>query len=333
MNEANLILIGFGVIGKGVGRVLLKKRDLIRKRYKKDIRIVAVCEVDGSIIDKDGIDLKAAIELAEKNMLREHERWEPINAVDVIRSIKADVVLELTPGDIKTGEPGLTHIKEAVEQGMNVVTSNKAPLALKFRELMKEAQKNNVRLRYEATVGGGIPIINLYDDGLRINEIKSVYGILNGTSNYILSKMEEELLDLETALKEAKELGIAESDPSYDIKGIDTGAKVAILANSLMDMEVSFKDINIVGIEDITPEAVDLAKKHGYSIKLIGDVRRLEVSPRLIPMDHPMNVSGFLNAITINTDLAKDITLIGRGAGAEETASSIFSDILSILDH
>ncbi|MCK4492208.1 MAG: homoserine dehydrogenase, partial [Candidatus Altiarchaeales archaeon] len=244
-----------------------------------------------------------------------------------------DIVLELTPGDIKTGEPGLTHIKEALGQGMNVVTSNKAPLALKFRELMKEAQKNNIRLRYEATVGGGIPIINLYDNGLRINEIKSVYGILNGTSNYILGKMEEELLDLETALKEAKDLGIAEPDPSYDIKGIDTGAKVAILANSLMDMEVSFKDINIVGIEDITPEAVDLAKKHGYSIKLIGDVRRLEVSPRLIPMDHPMNVSGFLNAITINTDLAKDITLIGRGAGAEETASSIFSDILSILDH
>ena len=142
--------------------------------------------------------------------------------------------------------------------------------------------------------------------------------------------MFEEDIVLDIALKEAQELGIAERDPGYDIDGIDTGLKLVILANSLMNKKISFKDIKINGIREVTPESIELAKKHGFVIKLIGDVNKLEVSPRLIPLNHPLNVSGTLNAITLDTDIAGAITLVGHGAGEIETASSILSDILDV---
>jgi len=326
-----LTIIGFGGIGKGVAKVLLKKKGFIKRNYGVDLNISAICEIDGSIIDENGIDLKETLELAENKKLKKHKNWSSIIALDVIKKIKSDIVLELTPSDIKSGQPGLKHIKESLKRGMHVVTSNKAPLALKFSELQEIAKSNRVKLKYEATVAGALPIINLRKHALQINKIESIHGILNGTSNYVLTKMAEEGVSMDAALKEAQEVGIAEADPGYDIKGIDTGAKVAILANSLMNMKVSFNDIEITGIEDITPEAIELAKKHNCVIKLIGDVNRLEVSPRLIPVNHPLNVSGALNAVMIHADIAKNITIVGHGAGGIETASSLFSDILDVL--
>jgi len=182
---------------------------------------------------------------------------------------------------------------------------------------------------YEAAVGGAIPIINL-KSLLQADRILSIYGILNGTTNYILTKMTLEGVEFDVALKEAQELGYAESDPSYDINGFDTASKVVILANSLMNKSVSFKDVKVKGIEDITPDALELAKNHGYAIKLIGDVDRLDVSPRLVPANHPLNISGSLNAVMLHTDVAGDLTLIGRGAGAKETSSAVLSDVMSI---
>ena len=196
---------------------------------------------------------------------------------------------------------------------------------------MSLADKNKAQLRFEATVGGAMPIINLYQNTLKINEIRSIYGILNGTSNFVLSKMDEEAIGLDDAVKEAQELGLAEPDPGYDIDGIDTAVKVAILANSLMNRKVSFRDIKVKGIRDVTLEAIELARKHGYSIKLIGDVGNLEVSPRLVPKGDPLDASGSLNAVMLDTDIAKEITIVGRGAGAIETASSLLSDILEII--
>lgn len=330
VKKIKLLIIGFGTIGKGIARVLIEKRNFLRRKYNTEIQISAICESDGSIVDEGGINLKNALELAGEEKLKKHRDWTSDKALDIIRTVDADIVLELTPGNIKNGEPGLSHIKYALNSKKNVVTSNKAPLALKFSELNKIANSNKVHLMYEATVGGAIPIINLYRETLQINEIKSIYGILNGTSNFILSKMVEEGIDIDSALKEAGEMGIVESDPSYDIDGIDTGAKIVILANSIMNKNVSFKDVKITGIREVTPEAVELAKKNNYVIKLIGDVGMLDVSPRLIPINHPLNVSGSLNAIMIENDIAKNITVIGHGAGPLETASSIFSDILRI---
>ncbi|MFH1788131.1 MAG: homoserine dehydrogenase, partial [Candidatus Altiarchaeota archaeon] len=183
---------------------------------------------------------------------------------------------------------------------------------------------------FEATVGGAIPVMNLMEYCLQVNEVKSAYGILNGTTNYVLSKMGEEGVALEAALKEAQALGYAEPDPTYDIEGVDSAAKVVILANALLGKNVSYSDMKVSGITEITSEAMELAKKQGYVIKLVGDVLRLEVSPRLVQVSHPLNVSGSLNALMLNTDVAGDVTLIGRGAGARETSSSVVSDVLSI---
>jgi len=331
MKTAKLIIIGFGVIGKGFVRVLIMKHNEILKNHDIDLKVVAICEIDGSLVNEKGIDLESALKLAEKEELKKHNDWRSIKGLEVIEEIDADIVLELTPGNIKSGEPGLSHIICALKNGRHVVTSNKAPLALRFSQLHKLAEKRGVKLRYEASVGGAIPIINLYRNNMQINRIHSIYGILNGTSNFILTKMFEEDLALDIALKEAQEIGIAEKDPSYDINGIDTGVKLVILANSLMDKKISFRDVKITGIKEVTPESVELAKNHGFVIKLIGDVNKLEVSPRLVPLDHPLNVSGTLNAIMLDTDIAGSIILVGHGAGKIETASSLFSDVLDIL--
>ena len=326
MKSARIAIIGFGVIGRGFAEALLQKKKYL-KELGVDLSVIAVCEVDGSLVNEKGIDLKKAL----KGELKKQSDWDSIKAPAVIDKHKPDIVLELTPGNVKDGEPGLGHIRKALGSGINVVTSNKAPLALNYSELMSLAEDNNVKLKFEATVGGAIPIINLYRNSLKINEIRSIYGILNGTSNFVLSKMDEEAIGLDDAVKEAQELGIAESDPSYDINGIDTAVKVAILANSLMNRKVSFRDIKVEGIRDVTPEAIELARKHGYSLKLIGDVGNLEVSPRLVPKGDPIDVSGSLNAVMLDTDIAKEITIVGRGAGAIETASSLLSDVLEIL--
>lgn len=332
LKTIKISIIGFGVIGSGFVGVLKKKYEFIKSNFNLDLRISAICEFNGSIVNKNGINPDSVLKL-DKEKLNMHKNWTSMRSPEVIEKIDSDVVLEVTPGNIKTGEPGLGHIKEALKNGRHVVTSNKAPIALKFSELKNLAERKNLKLMYEATVGGAIPLINLYRETLHINKIESIHGILNGTSNYVLTKMFEEGVNVNSALKEAQELGIAESDPSYDINGIDTAVKIVILANSLMNRNVSFKDVRIKGITDITPEAADLAKKHGYVIKLIGDAEKLEVSPRLIPVNHPLNVSGSLNAIMLNADIAKNITVIGHGAGAEETSSSLFSDILYIAEN
>lgn len=331
MKTVKLIIVGFGTIGKGVLDVLRMKRKFVADKYGADLVVAAICEVSGTLINPKGVDIDSALEYASKGKLKEHPDWKPVKSLDAIKEVEADIVLELTPGDIKTGEPGLSHILTALGSGKNVVTSNKSPLALKFHELTDLADKKGLFLGYEATVGGAIPIINMYRDNLDINKVNSIYGILNGTSNYILTKMFEQDVALDTALKEAQELGIAERDPTYDINGVDTAVKLVILANSLMDKRISYEDISVKGIREVSSDSLDLAKKHGYAIKLIGDVNNMEVSPRLVPLNHPLNVSGTFNAIMLDTDIAGTITLVGHGAGRIQTASSVFSDIMDIV--
>ncbi len=331
MKTVKLIVVGFGTIGKGTLEVLrAKHRDLMEKQGC-DVRVVAICEIDGTLVNGKGVNIDSVLKAAAAGKLRDHPDWKNMKSLQAIEEIEADIVLELTPGDIKTGEPGISHIKKALECGKHVVTSNKSPIALKFQELTALAEKKGLKLRYEATVGGAIPIINLYRDSLEINKVGSIYGILNGTSNYILTKMSEEDVSLETALKEAQELGIAERDPSYDINGTDTAVKLVILANSIMGKKISYKDISVKGIQDITPDAIELAGKHGFVIKLVGDVNGLEVSPRLVPLHHPLNVSGTLNAVMLDTDIAGTLTLIGHGAGKIQTASSVLADVIDIM--
>lgn len=308
-------IIGFGAVGQGVATLL---QDL------PHVEVVAVA-------DSRGVALTPNLGL----LLSQKRAGHPIansdlTALEVIRTIEHDIVVEVTPTNIENGEPGTTHMREAIKNRRSIVTSNKGPLVVAFHELTRLARENDVALRYEATVGGAMPIINLVRETLAGNRILDIIGVLNGTCNYILTRMAEEALEYDQVLSEAQDMGIAEADPTYDVMGVDTACKVVILANSFFDKNVTYADVAVTGIDRITPDALRLAHQRGFAIKLIGEVQELTVSPKMIPMGHPLNVGGTLNAASILTDHAGEITVAGKGAGSIETASAIVSDILSI---
>ncbi|MBP2172331.1 homoserine dehydrogenase [Methanococcus voltae] len=331
--ELKVILVGLGVIGKGVLKVIDAKNDDLFKKYGFKISVVAACDSSGATINENGIKPLSIIKTKEETgKIVNHDFGVQKNILEVIESVNADVVIEVTPTNIETGEPAKSYTLKAFETKKHVVSANKGALAVAYSELMNSADKNDVMFRYEASVGGAMPVINLARESLAGNNIKNIKGILNGTTNYILTKMEKEGLDFNTILKEAQELGIAETNPHQDVSGLDTAAKMVILANTLLGKDYTIKDVKLEGITRITPEALEMANKSGTTIKLIGEVsnKKLEVCPKLIPIDHPMNVKGSLNVAMFDTDLAKDVVVIGRGAGDIETSSAILSDLIFI---
>jgi len=320
-------IIGFGNVGRGVAEVVRRKREEIARKHGIDIKIVGIADLRGVIVNENGLGEDAIMK--HKTV----KKREDMTSLDVIKEVEHEVMVEATPTNVEDGEPGLTHIITALESDRHVVTSNKGPLALEYRKLMELAATRGKEIRFEAAVGGAMPIISLVRENLAGNGIIAIEGILNGTCNYILTRMAEEGLPYEHVLKEAQEIGIAESDPSKDVEGIDTAVKLVILANSVFDMDATYKDVAVTGITEITPDALKLANDAGYMIKLIGEVNgdgSLKVAPRLVPKDDPLNVGGTLNVATIKTDLAGDITVIGKGAGPIEAASAVLSDIIRI---
>jgi len=297
-----IILVGFGVIGKGVLKVINLKKDLLLEKYGLNLDVVAVCDSSGAAIDENGLDLDLALNVKEETgkIVNYPVKGKKISILEAIETVDADVVVEVSPTNIQTGEPARSYMLKAFETKKHVVSANKGPLALFFKEVTKSAEENGVTIRYEASVGGATPIINLAKETLAGTNVTSIKGILNGTTNYILTKMEKEQLDFNTVLKEAQELGIAETNPHQDISGLDTAAKIAILANSIMGKDVTINDVILEGITRITPEALSMANKSGYTIKLIGEVtsKKLEVCPKLVPIDHPLNVKGMLRCLT-----------------------------------
>jgi len=325
-----LSIVGFGNVGGSVADLIFAKRSALWRDFGLDIKIVGVADAKGVFVEEDGIPAEKLREFRAKHRVAPNT---DLNAVEMIDAVEHDLVVEATPTNIESGEPGLTHILTALKARRHVVTSNKGPIALHYDRLMRLAADNGVQLRFEATVGGAMPLISLCLENLAGSEILSVKGILNGTCNYILTRMSEEKLPFEHALREAQALGIAESDPSQDISGEDTAVKLVILANAIFGMNASPKDVSVQGISEITPEALLLAKDAGYTIKLVGEVsrERLEVAPRLVPKGDPLDVKGTLNVATVKTDIAGDITIVGKGAGPKEAASAILSDILKIF--
>ncbi|MEM1515136.1 MAG: homoserine dehydrogenase [Candidatus Bathyarchaeia archaeon] len=322
-----LVIIGFGFLGRNLLKTIHEKISFLRE-LDKDFIVVGVANSKGYVYREDSLNIEELITINDLSRLPGFKA-EP--AVNLIENNSCDVIVEATPTNIKNGEPGLTHIRLALSRGIHVVTPNKGPLVLTFRELTELARKNDCDLLYEGAVAGAIPIFSLVRECLQGDRIIRLYGILNGTTNYILSRMFFEEISFDIALKEAQEKGIAERDPSYDVNGIDAACKIVILANALMGWNASIHDVERIGIRGITQEAISLAKKANYAIKLIGTIdNKLEVAPKLIPINHPLCVHGTLNAIHLETDLAKEITLIGYGAG-RETISAILNDLITIL--
>jgi homoserine dehydrogenase len=258
------------------------------------------------------------------------------DALRMIEEAEADAMIEVTYTDIKTGQPATDHIRAALERGWHVTTTNKGPLALFSNELMELAASKDVKFLYEGTVMAGTPLLNLIRETLAGSAIFEMKGILNGTTNYILTQMEAGM-DYAAALAQAQELGYAEAVPDADVLGWDALAKVTILANVIFGASLAPDDSACTGITEITPEEIAAAAADGKRYKLIGRVWRdgsqvrASVAPQLVDLDHPLaGVGGATNAMTITTDTLGDVTIVGPGAGRRETGFSLLNDLIAI---
>lgn len=335
MNECKVIIMGFGAVGQGVANAISLKKDMIKQEHNVEVKVVAAADSSSSAICADGLDEQLLVSVKNDNgsLASYPEYGSDVCGIDVLDSVEYDCLIEATPTNIEDGEPALSLTLKAFEEGKDVVTSNKGHLALFFKDVISAAEKNNVQFRYEATVGGAMPIINFVKDTLSSCKVSSIEGILNGTTNYILSRMTSEGSSYNDILHESQELGIAETDPTQDVEGIDAACKTVILANSLLGIDATYSDVDVEGISNITSQAIELAKKDGYLIKLIAEVSpdNLKVSPRLVKQGSSYDVNGTLNMATVHTDLAGDVTVVGLGAGSLETASAMLTDLISIL--
>jgi len=328
------MLIGFGVVGSSFAKILLQRQAELVKNYGIHPKIVAVADKYGATINPRGLNLERLLRLKKEKgtVAVDPEYGRPnLSASDLIESTEAEVMVEVTPTNIKTGEPGLSHIKTALRTGKHVITTNKGPLALALPALTELAEFNKVYLRFSGTVGGGTPILDLAKKCLMGDRIVSIRGILNGTTNYILTEMAERGLTFQQALESAQKLGYAEADPSMDVDGIDPACKLVIMANWIMNKKVTLKDVKIQGIRDITSKTLKEAAKKDRVIKLIGSINGgLKVMPTEIVKSNPLCVGGVLNAVTFTSEFAGEETIIGRGAGGIETASAILRDLIDI---
>lgn len=321
-----LLMLGIGTVGKGLLKALLKH---------DEFAVCGIASSSGYVYSKEGIAEADLEKIANGKKISELAGFAQKPAIEIVRNGDYDALVELITTNLKDGEPAYSHMKAALSRGKHLVTSNKGPLALHFHELDTLAKRNNCFFRFEATVGGAIPIFATAGNYLRGDRVVSVKGILNGTTNYILSRMFEEKLPYETVLKEAQQLGIAERDASYDVEGIDAAAKLAIIANAIFGKKASFSEVRRTGISRITPEILELAASQNFRIKLICSANaegRMDVSPRLVPVSDPLaSIGGTLNAITLETQMAGPLTLVGKGAGESETASAVLADLIDIF--
>ncbi len=317
MKNINIGLLGFGTVGSGVARILLDSKDLITSRVGATLTLKRVADID--------ITTDRGIRFAEDVLTTD--------ARDVINDPDIDIVVEMIGGETIAKE----FILAAIENGKQIVTANKALLAAHGNAIFRAASQRGIDLAFEASVGGCMPIIKTIRESLVGNHIRTMTGILNGTCNYILSKITEDGSPFDIALAEAQAKGYAEADPALDIEGRDTAHKIAILSALAYGMEINLGDVYTEGISHITPMDIEFASQFGYKIKLLAiskfkdNAVEARVHPTMIPFDNMLsNVNGTLNAITVSADAAGDILLYGRGAGMMPTASAVVGDLVDI---
>lgn len=327
-----IILCGFGVVGQNLAKLLDSRSEDLYARFGLKPRIVGVTDRKGSAQESSGLDLTRLIEVKKKfgSVKKYGNGKNKQTGLDLINNLDADVLVETTTSNYKDAEPGMSHITSAMKQGLHVISVNKGPLALAFPSLMELATYNQVLLKFSGTVGGGTPILDYAKNSLRGERISSFAGILNGTTNYILTNMANGMT-FESALQDAKKKGYVEEDESLDLDGLDAAAKLVILANWIMDFKVTLPDIKRIGIRKVTTSDIQKASKNNCALKLIASCNKdLIVSPKEISLNDPLCVNGTLNAISFTSEHSGTQTIIGLGAGGIETASSILRDLLDI---
>ena len=318
MDKLNVGIIGFGTVGSGTAELLAANAGIIRERTGLEIAVRTVADLD--ILRDRGVDLEG-IRLTTE-------------ARDIISDPEIDVVVELIGGL----EPARTFILDALNAGKHVVTANKALLAECGPELLRAAERRRVYLEFEASVGGGIPLIRAIREGLAANRIRRMIGIVNGTTNYILTQMAEKAVSYEQAVREAQALGFAEDPPTLDVEGTDAAHKLAVLLTLAYGRPVSFQAVYRQGITALTPEDIRFADEFGYRLKLLAVARdrgergvEARVHPTMIPRDHILaNVNGPFNAVYVEGDFVGPTLYYGQGAGRKPTASAVVSDLMEM---
>lgn len=310
-------LLGLGTVGTGVVRIFQKNSEILKQRLCADLELVKI--VDRDITTDHGLGLESELLSTDVE--------------DVISNPEIDLVIELFGGY----EPAKSFILKAIDNGKHIITANKALMAVHGREIIEAADRKGVSVMYEAAVAGGIPIIAAIKENLGANRFSSVFGILNGTCNFILSKMTDEGGDFAPVLQEAQDLGYAESDPTFDVEGIDAAHKIALLSALCFGTRVAFDEVYIEGISRISSVDIDFATKMGYKIKLLaigknhGDRIETRVHPTMIPLSYQLaEVDGVFNAVRLTGDFVGPTLLYGSGAGMDATASAVMGDVLAI---
>lgn len=317
MNPIRVGLLGIGTVGSGTFKVLERNQEEIARRAGRAIEVGVVADLDTA----------RATEITGGRTRLTTDAWEVVRGNDV------DIVVELIGGTTIARDLML----EAIRHGKHVVTANKALLARHGNEIFAAARESNVMVLYEAAVGGGIPIIKALREGLAGNRVQWIAGIINGTSNYILTRMRDDGLSFEAALQEAQRLGYAEADPTYDIEGIDAAHKLAILAAIGFGVPLQFEQVYTEGISSLTPLDIRMAEDLGYRIKLLAITRRtpdgveLRVHPSLVSAKRLIaNVNGVMNAVMVRGDAVGSTLFYGAGAGSEPTSSSVIADLVEV---
>ena len=314
-------IVGSGAVGSAVGR--------LAPEYGHTV--VALSDSRSAAIDPSGINAEGA--LARKKEGKPLGESDPDAALDA----SYDALVEATPTTLGDAEPGFSHVRAALARDRSVVLANKGPVAERYDEVRDAERESRGRVRFEATVAGAIPVLSVIADLGREN-VTAVRGVLNGTANFILSRMAAEGLAYEYVLAEAQDLGVAEADPAFDVQGTDAALKCVILANVLRDGvadgsdthgSYTLADARVEGIEHIPPSALELAAEDGRTIRLIGEVSRgtVRVGPRLVPDYGTLAVSGTQNILQLETRHAGRLNISGRGAGGPETATAVLADI------
>ncbi|MEJ2057052.1 MAG: homoserine dehydrogenase [Desulfofustis sp.] len=316
METIRVGLIGFGTVGSGLARTLLNQRERIKQKVGLPIVLSRVADINLRELPAEYEDVVLSSD-----------------ANDIFNDPEIDIVVELIGGI----EPAKSFMLEAVKRGKHVITANKALLSIHGREIFEAAAARNVEVGFEASVGGGIPVIKALKEGLVANRIEVIRGIMNGTANYILTMMTEHGTPFDEVLKDAQEKGIAEADPTYDVEGIDTAHKLAILMTIAYGQHVHLDDISVEGISSIKPIDIDFAREFGYRIKLLAISRNhgshveARVHPTMVPEQSMLaNINGSFNAIQITGDTVGDTLFYGHGAGMMPTGSAVAADVIDI---
>jgi len=338
MRKINLAITGLGNVGRRLLELIDRKADIIQSSFDLEFILVGVCDSSGALINPAGLNLTDILAAKSKKtgIAALSGGVTGITPPGLVASVQADILVELTLTNLKDAEPGLSAIRSALQRNMNVVTANKGPLVLAYAELMTFAQQHRLKLLHSATVTGGLPTLNIGARDLCAASIEKVEGVLNGTTNYILTRMTQGE-SYEHALKHAQEMGIAEADPSLDVDGWDAACKLVIIANTVLRRPTKLNEVKVEGIRDVTSQQLKLAESRNQIIKLIaraekkGNDYQFSVRPVALDSDHPLSrVGADMMGVIYETDINGKIFAFSEEEDPYPTAAAVLRDIVHI---